>query len=334
MKPIYKIILISVVFLLLGVFIGYGAEFYKEHSSLARKLDIIHPIRLNNSSYKLVSPLLLYVLPSADQDPNLISLKNKISDLINTEKQKGLAKASVFMFDLNQGRWMGVNENETYPPASMFKAVIMVAYLKGAEQISGLMDNKFIYTKEIDEKIKKIPFYDQTDLAVGAGYTVNELINKMIIDSDNGAEEVLLNHLNKDFLSGFFNILDIKDIAPDGSFYISPRQYSLFFRIIYNATYLSVDSSEKALDTLSKTTFGDGLSAGVPVATIVAHKYGIYNYSKDDKITSTDLHDCGIVYYKIAPYFLCVMTNGRNYKELASVIKNISSLVYQNHEGN
>ena len=338
MKNIYKIILFSIIFsiifLILGSIIGYTIGFNKEHSVLVNELNILHPIRLNSPSHKLIDPLLVYVIPSADQDSSLRLLKNKISDLISAEKQKGLNKASVFMLDLNQGRWIGINENDVYPPASMFKVVIMVAYFKGAEQIPGLLDKKLTYTKDIDEKTKSVAFNSQTNLKVGMDYTVSELIDKMIGDSDNGAEELLFSSLDPNFFSEFFKILDINNFTPDGNFFISPRQYSLFFRIIYNATYLNIDLSEKALDILSNTNFKDGLVAGVPADTTVAHKYGEYISSKDNKITGIDLHDCGIVYYKDNPYFLCIMTNGNNLDELKSVIKNISSLVYQNHQAN
>ncbi|MCX6719655.1 MAG: serine hydrolase [Candidatus Staskawiczbacteria bacterium] len=58
---------------------------------------------------------------------------------------------------------------------------------------------------------------------------------------------------------------------------------------------------------LSKTTFNDGLVAGVPKGTTVSHKFGMYATSKDENITDLELHDCGIIYYKTTPYLLCVV---------------------------
>ena len=334
MKSIYKIILLVILFFVIGFAAGYFLNFYKENSVLTNDFKHLHPIRLNSNFYKFINPLLSYVIPSADQNARFSKLKNKISDVINSEKKNGLNKASVYLSDLNQGRWIGINENDQYPPASMFKVVVMIAYLKGAEQTPGLLDRQFIYTKDINDLVKSTPLDDETSLKVGSSYTVSELINKMIIDSDNGAKDLLMNNANPDFFQNLFNILGIKSYNPDADLLISPKQYSLFFRIIYNATFLSSDASEKALELLSKTTFNDGLVAGVPAGTTVSHKFGLYAVSKNNNVADIELHDCGIVYYKTNPYFLCIMTDGNSLSELESVIKNISSVVYKDYQSN
>jgi beta-lactamase class A len=334
MKGIRKIILLIALFFIVGFIAGYFFNLYKERSVLTNNFTNLHPIRLNRKSYIFINPLLSYAIPSADQDVRFSNLKNKISDLIDSEKHNGLKKASVYLSDLNQGRWIGINENDQYSPASMFKVVVMIAYLKGAEQAPGLLDRQLTYTKDIDNLVKSASLNEETSLKVGSGYTVNELINKMIIDSDNGAKDLLMVNANPVFFENLFNILGIKSYNPDADLLISPKQYSLFFRIIYNATFLSFDDSEKALELLSKTTFNDGLMAGVPVGTTVSHKFGLYTASIGNNITDLELHDCGVVYYKTTPYFLCVMTDGNNLPELESVIKNISSIVYKDYQSN
>jgi len=41
------------------------------------------------------------------------------------------------------------------------------------------------------------------------------------------------------------------------------------------------------------------------------------------------LHDCGIIYHPSKPYILCIMTKGEEIEELASVIADISRLVFK-----
>ena len=67
------------------------------------------------------------------------------------------------------------------------------------------------------------------------------------------------------------------------------REYSAFFRILYNASYLNKAMSEKALEYLAASEFKQALVAGIPPGVIVAHKYGERSF--DDK-KSKQLHDC------------------------------------------
>ncbi len=83
MKSIYKIILLTVLFFVIGFTAGYFLNFYNERPILA-KLDRSHPVRLDSASYKFINPLLSYAVPSADQDSRFSALKNKISSLINS----------------------------------------------------------------------------------------------------------------------------------------------------------------------------------------------------------------------------------------------------------
>jgi beta-lactamase class A len=334
MRRLYKIILLTALFFIIGFTAGYFIDAYKDRYDWARELNDLYPLRLNSNLYKFINPLLSYSIPSADQDVRFSNLKNKVSDLIESEKNNGLKRASVYLSDLNQGRWIGIDENDQYSPASMFKVVVMIAYLKGAEQEPGLLDRQLTYTKAIDDVVKSIPLDSGTSLKIGYDYTVSQLINKMIVDSDNGAKDLLMSNANPDFFEKLFDILGIKSYNPNADLLISPKQYSIFFRIIYNATFLSSDASEKALDLLSKTTFNDGLVAGVPKGTTVSHKFGLYAISNNNNIIDLELHDCGIVYYKTTPYFLCVMTDGSDVAELEKVIKNISSIVYKDYQNN
>jgi hypothetical protein len=104
---------------------------------------------------------------------------------------------------------------------------------------------------------------------------------------------------------------------------MSVKDYASFFRILYNASYLSKDSSQKALSLLSEVDFTDGLRGGVPKDVPVANKFGERQVG-----TTQQLHDCGIVYLTDHPYLLCIMSRGSDFDELASSIKTVSHLVY------
>jgi hypothetical protein len=65
----------------------------------------------------------------------------------------------------------------------------------------------------------------------------------------------------------------------------------------------------------------------------VSHKFGVRNILADgakptDEPTARELHDCGIIYYPNNPYFLCVMTRGKDFPTLEGVIKDISKIAW------
>ncbi len=332
-KKYILIVALLLFFLSIGTAIGYFWGFGAERAVLNRKLETIRPIRENTAGYKFIDPLLAYIIPSADQETGMASLKNKISDYINgAERNNILSGASAFFYDLNKGRWVGVNETEKYTPASMLKVVIMVSYFKESETNQNILGKHLVYTKDIDDFVKQDAFNTLSDLKVGDSYKVEDLINKMIIDSDNGAEYLLLSYINQTALDSIYNALNIENPTGKNDFTISPRTYSLFLRILYSSTYLDNVDSEKALSILSETTFKDGLVAGVPQNIAVAHKFGEHVIQQNNQAQQIELHDCGIIYYPKNPYLLCVMTRGGNLDNLKNAIKNISTLVYQNYE--
>jgi beta-lactamase class A len=107
---------------------------------------------------------------------------------------------------------------------------------------------------------------------------------------------------------------------------IDTHTYASFFRILYNSTYIDRSASEEVLSMLTEASFQDGLVAGVPAGTTVAHKFG----SRQTRDGKDQLHDCGIVYATGKPYILCIMTQGKDFTKLAAFIKDVSARVYTN----
>jgi beta-lactamase class A len=153
----------------------------------------------------------------------------------------------------------------------------------------------------------------------------------MIVTSDNGAKQLLQESIPATSLDRIFTDLQIP-IPNDDSYVISPRHYSLFFRVLYSGTYLDKALSEQALQLLSETTYTNGLVGDLPDGLVVAHKFGqhIGREGTPNQEKSRELHDCGIVYYKPSPYFVCIMTRGTNLEDLESSIRDVSHLIYQN----
>lgn len=260
------------------------------------------------------------------RDPQLSSFKDKLEAYLQSRINiRGATNASVYFRELNDGHWFSIGDSEKFIPASLRKVPLMIALLKQAETDKILLDRLVKYNLSNDYNLNQNIKPAQT-LVPSQKYTIRELIYRMIAYSDNNAFTFLtkiVDPLQFDKTYADLRLLNPRAVKDDD--FLSIQTYESFFRILYNASYLSKEASDWALDTLSKSEFRTGLVAGVPPSITVAHKFG----EKSDAASGTvQLHDCGIVYYPQHPYLLCVMSRGVNFEFLDNVIADISRLTY------
>lgn len=321
MKIPYISIITGVGLFLLGGAVG-GFLVYSRATAI--KPAQYRPVREANSSYRYIHPLLGYEVPQIEQD-EYKALKDLLNRTIHTNiKSKNVTTASVYFRDLNNGRWIGINEEESYGPASLMKVAIMVAYYKLVEAGEISLQQTYIY-----QPAPQIAYETPSVLEEGKPYNIAELIMYLITKSDNGAKDMLLAHIPISTLNSVYSNLGIEQPSPGEEYKISAKNYALFLRILYNATYLNRQSSEEALELLSHSEFKDGLAAGVPSTVLVAHKFGEkVNDDGQGHVVEQEFHDCGIVYAPTGDYLLCVMTKGQEKEKLVGLIREISSQVY------
>ena len=325
-----KIFIFSLAFLVLGAMLGAFWGYFLAKANYEKALSTMKPLREGTFGHKFINPLLACDLPEAKDVYEYSGLEQNLNAIIE-QKKSAHAVSDVSLYMIRNGLWVGINENVKYEPASMLKVVLMIAYLKQKETHSELLAQKLTYTKVIKNISDQIPFQASSSLALNNSYSVDELINKMIIESDNKAMYLLLSGIDENSLNDVYTDLGVSTPDNNGVYKISAKSYSLFFRILYNATYLDRADSEFALDLLSKAHFEDGIVAGLPKNTLVSHKYGERAITAaDGSVSGVELHDCGFIYPQNAnkPYFLCVMTKGDSLDGVKSTISTISAYVY------
>jgi hypothetical protein len=105
-----------------------------------------------------------------------------------------------------------------------------------------------------------------------------------------------------------------------------------FYRVLFNASYLNKEMSEKALRFLSQAAYRDGIISGVPPDTDVAAKYGeriIEDPAAGLPTGMKQLHEVGIVYHPRYPYIMGVMVRGSDPGKLKKVVRDISALIFE-----
>lgn len=271
--------------------------------------------------FPLISPLLEC---TTNESKELSSFDDEIDKVADHLMSNGtITDISYYFRDLNNGLWVGINEDEKFAPASLMKMPIMISYLKQSEEDPTILDKEYIFTQEDDNYLKQ-NIEPEEVMTIGESYSVSDLIRRMVSYSDNSALKILLKN-GEDFQYRIFDDLSIElPTSGESEEFMSVLDYSRFFRILYNASYLNQENSNKALEILSKAQYKDGLIAGVPGNVLVSHKFG------ERVVEDTmQLHDCGIVYEPNNPYIICIMTRGSDLEKLSQSIAELSKITYE-----
>ena len=283
----------------------------------------VHEVRA--TQYKYISPLLRVDILN-DENPKSISLKNKLEDYIKKSiDQKKAIKISIYFKNPALNRRIYINEKEKYTPASIMKLITLIAFLKQAETDQNLLSKQLAFNKTSNSAGYNFP--PLKDIEPGKTYTIDELLSYMVIYSSNDAKDLLTENIDPSYIDKTFQNLQLEPIKYENSEdFMDIYTYGSLFRTLYNASYLSDQMSEKALELLTNSSFHEGISASVPSSVHIAHKFGERNNLNTGE---KQLHDCGIVYTKKTSYYLCVMTKGSSFNDLKQIIQNLSLLTYQ-----
>lgn len=314
-------IFMGIVILTMGIFIGIFFEHTRQNVALKTAINT------NTCAYPLINPVFCIDDETKRTTLNSGPLQTTIANYIAKAKQENqIIRASVYFRDLQNGPIINIDAYENFYGGSLLKVPIMLQYLKKAEKDTLLLNQKIL----IDESIPQSQLADSEKTAqLGQVYTIHDLLEKMIVYSDNAAKDALEKAAPKLLgdersLKHVYSDLGL-DEETNTSGALSLQEYATIFTIIYNVQYLSPEMSQEALTILSKSAFDRGIVAGVPTKITVANKFGIPVLNSDPK----QLHDCGIIYHNKFPYILCVFTEGDDYLAMEDVISHVSKLIYE-----
>lgn len=256
------------------------------------------------------------------------TVKRDVAKIIDSRKKAGHAsQVSVYVRDLNNGPWFGYDEKMLFYPASLLKVPLLFAAYKVEEEHPGFLDSEVKFEKPMVGDLAQL-FPPSQKIEVGKSYALKELLRRSVVYSDNEATTLLATHVGPEPALEVFDDFGIEKPKPGEGYRISVRNYGAFFRVLYNASYISRKSSEEALRFLSEVDFRGALVAGVPAGTPVAHKFGERTGLEGNQV---QVHDCGIVYTD-RPYLICVMAQGASEDGIVDTIKEISRAVYEGFE--
>lgn len=220
--------------------------------------------------------------------------------------------------DLDTGREIAFNKESLIPSASLVKIPIMLSCFYAAQD-------------------GKISLKDSTNFKspqkVGAVFTVEDLFEPMITQSDNAATNALIDLLGFDTLNAYFKkmglkntnisrkMMDFEEKKEGLENYTTAQDMAYLLEGLYHKKFLNKGVSEKCLELLGQQKINDRIPRKLPNGTLIAHKTGLEKHI---------CHDVGIVFTDKGDFLICVLAEHKNRlaKPAKKFISEIALLTY------
>lgn len=267
---------------------------------------------------------------------NLIQLKADINALIASS---GAEVAVAWRpLDAKPGEEILINPTLRFHAASTMKVPVMIELFRQREVRRLKLDDKVLVTNQFTSIQDGSPFVlaatDDSDgevyKALGTKLSYRQLVEASITVSSNLATNILIERLGARNIqatadtmgaSGMQVLRGVEDQkAFDAGKNNSTDALGLLalFEAIGKGKAVSAKASAEMIEILKRQKFNDGIPAGLPAGTVMAHKTG----------TITRIHhDAGIVYAS-RPYVLVILTRGiPDQKVSAKLMADITSVI-------
>lgn len=282
--------------------------------------------------------LVAFIFVTVPAQKRLESARDSIVALIN---QSGAQDVAVAVNRGLSGERLLINERVVFHAASTMKLPVMMKLFeltaKGKLSLEGRIEIRNGFASIVDgspyslrrEEDGEQTLYERA----GATATIIELVEKMIVRSSNLATNLLIEKAGADSVTQLVRSIGGTDMTvrrgvEDGKAFraginntATAYDLMMLFDAIAETRFLDRRSCDHMIDILSRQEFNQGIPAGLPSGTRVAHKTG--------SITAIG-HDAGIVFPTgKKPYVLVVLTRGiKDEKRADELIANITRIIH------
>lgn len=249
---------------------------------------------------------------TATKAKSLAPLRAQLAELLGDKD----GTYGVEVLQLDDGDSAGVGESSVFPMASTFKVPMDMYIFSLASRGKADLEERLSYEPEDYEEGTGV----LQDDAFGSTYTVRELMELAITQSDNVATNMLLRHFGRENVQAFEKQLGGHEVSQDDTNVSTPADMALYVRQLFNAQVIAPEHKDLLLSWMSHTAFHDRLEAGLPAGVTLAHKIGTL---------PGVCNDVGIVFAPKHTYVIAVMSRDVDDEDYAAgVITEVSTLVY------
>jgi beta-lactamase class A len=217
---------------------------------------------------------------------------------------------SVVVHSLRDGRYAAINETDIYYAASLFKMGIMLEAYR--QRDAGKLDFAKLLTLEEKYVQYDLGTLDELKLEAGDMLTVADAVKAMTVLSDTPTAVLMQETVGCTTADQTLVALGIKDTRfCNRSLPATAADMTTLIEAVASGAGVSNASRLEMLSLMSQEQYRQGVIAGVPAGTVVAHKSGSY---------TSATHDVALVWGPAGPYVIAVMTDQpSNWPAIAAV---------------
>jgi beta-lactamase class A len=208
-------------------------------------------------------------------------------------------RTSVVVHNLQDGRYATVNENEVYYAASLFKMGILLETYR--QRDAGTLD--FAKQLTLEQKYVDLDLGTLEELGLKAGdmITVADAARAMIVVSDTPSAVLLQDTVGCTKADQTLVALGITQTEfCNRELPATAADMTTLIEAVASGSGVSEASRLEMLSLMSQEYYRQGVFAGVPAGTPIAHKTGHY---------PSATHDVALVWGPAGPYVITVMTD-------------------------
>lgn len=241
-------------------------------------------------------------------------------------------RVAVFLKDLQKGRVWAYHADDLFPSASLIKVPIMISVFdKISRGDLSLQTRLRLQRRHRTGGSGSIKWYRD-----GSQFTVRQLLEKMIDESDNTATKMLIDQVGLAYLQQQFPKLGLiyTEIYPEGlslrnsgvtyENYTTAREMAGLLEKVYRGEAVDRYSSQLMADILKRQKSRARLAKYLPRGWEIAHKTGLLRRA---------CHDSSIIFSPRGDYVLVVLTGqNRDYGTAKDFISKLGTLTFRYYD--
>ncbi|MBP3820116.1 serine hydrolase [bacterium] len=244
--------------------------------------EFVHPSYLSNSIF-LGTHLFEYAsegkeaqMIKPEENTNMPVLGNSLKLLMDEYKT---VIPAIYVWDYDTGNYIDINASQTYPTASIIKIPVLIDLFKSIENNQVALDDVMSLTEYYrTEGSGSLQFK-----AENSKYTIDELANRMITESDNSATNMLMSKIggmpdvNAQARSWGLKNTEVHTWLPDlkGTNFSTAREMgTMLYNIDSNEKFLTQTSRNKIFEYMGHVHNDRLIQAGLGAGAKFYHKTG------------------------------------------------------------